>query len=408
VDFSDLQPITIHFDGSVDKRTVDVNREYSMDLWFARPGDIVVAKIDLKNGAVGIVPTDWKNVVVTGHFAVYEPDLLQLVPEYLQRVIQARFFKDHLWRNKVGAEGRKEVKLDFFEKELIPLPSLVEQEAIVARWRNAKDEIASARHRIDRRVKQVEGQFLARLGLSQAEVGRRGKVFTVQWQNFERWGVSFNQQDRSVLEPALGQFPVIRLSDVVADLENGWSPQCLNRPAELGEWGVLKLGAVSFGTFNENENKALPPALKPRFELEVKNGQVLISRANITRLVGACVFIEKVRPHLMLSDKIFRVVFRENSIIEPAYLAEVMKIPQLRVQIESAATGTSATMQNITKPSLLALRLPLPPLVVQRQMIAQSAAGRTEVALERGAVDRLTREIDTEMEAVILGNKKVS
>ncbi|MGC2355270.1 MAG: hypothetical protein WA491_04355, partial [Candidatus Acidiferrum sp.] len=56
--FSDLQPITIHFDGSVERRAVETGREYSMDLWFASPGDIVVAKIDLKNGAVGIVPSD--------------------------------------------------------------------------------------------------------------------------------------------------------------------------------------------------------------------------------------------------------------------------------------------------------------------------------------------------------------
>ena len=54
--FADLQPFTIHLDGSVDRREVDAGREYSMDLFFARPGDIVVAKIDLKNGAVGIVP----------------------------------------------------------------------------------------------------------------------------------------------------------------------------------------------------------------------------------------------------------------------------------------------------------------------------------------------------------------
>jgi type I restriction enzyme S subunit len=129
--FSDLQPLTIHFDGSVDKRVVDPDREYSMDLWFARPGDIVVAKIDLKNGAVGIVPPDWNNVVVTGHFAVYEPDRSKLVPEYFQRIVQAGFFKAHLWRNKVGAEGRKEVKLDFFEEELIPLPSLVNKRRLL-------------------------------------------------------------------------------------------------------------------------------------------------------------------------------------------------------------------------------------------------------------------------------------
>lgn len=109
--FADLQPITIHFDGSVDKRKVDANREYTMDLWFARPGDIVVAKIDLKNGAVGIVPDGWLNVVVTGHFAIYEPDRSLILPEYLLLVIQSSFYKAHLWRNKVGAEGRKEEKL---------------------------------------------------------------------------------------------------------------------------------------------------------------------------------------------------------------------------------------------------------------------------------------------------------
>jgi type I restriction enzyme S subunit len=89
--FADLQPFTIHLDGSVDRREVDAGREYSMDLFFARPGDIVVAKIDLKNGAVGIVP-DWKNVVVTNHFAVYEPNLDIIVPEYFHLLIQTDYF----------------------------------------------------------------------------------------------------------------------------------------------------------------------------------------------------------------------------------------------------------------------------------------------------------------------------
>ncbi len=149
VNYSDLQPITIHFDGSMDKRVVAADREYTMDLWFARPGDIIVAKIDLKNGAVGIVPADWQNVVVTGHFAVYEPDRTRLVPEYIHRVIQTDFFRAHLWRNKVGAEGRKEVKLDFFEGEEIPLPSLAEQAAIDACWRAAQTQIATARARVE-------------------------------------------------------------------------------------------------------------------------------------------------------------------------------------------------------------------------------------------------------------------
>jgi type I restriction enzyme S subunit len=90
--FADLQPITIHLDGSIDRRDVDNGRVYSMDLFFAHPGDIVVAKIDLKNGAVGIVP-NWKNVVVTNHFALYEPDRDLIVPEYFLLLFRQRSSK---------------------------------------------------------------------------------------------------------------------------------------------------------------------------------------------------------------------------------------------------------------------------------------------------------------------------
>lgn len=135
--FADLQPITVHANGMISPREVDTSRPYTMDLFFARPGDFVVAKIDLKHGAVGILP-NWSQAVVTNHFAVYEPKLDRVVPEYLRLLIQTETFKSHLWRNKVGAEGRKEVKLDFFEQQLIPLPPRPVQQAIVDVWQAAQ------------------------------------------------------------------------------------------------------------------------------------------------------------------------------------------------------------------------------------------------------------------------------
>ena len=44
-----------------DRREVADGREFNMELFFADPGDIVVAKIDLRNGAVGVVP-DWASL----------------------------------------------------------------------------------------------------------------------------------------------------------------------------------------------------------------------------------------------------------------------------------------------------------------------------------------------------------
>ena len=162
---------------------------------------------------------------------------------------------------------------------------------------------------------------------------------------------------------------MVKLGDVIADLENGWSPNCLSRPAEPGEWGVLKLGAVSFGLFNEMENKALPKHLKPRPELEVKTGQILISRANVTRLVGAISMIAVTRDKLMLCDKIFRVVPLDPAPVDPVFLTEVLRLPDLRRQIESKLTGTSPTMKNISKPALLGLTFPLPPVTEQQKMV---------------------------------------
>lgn len=183
VSFADLQPITIHFDGSIDPREVDEGREYTMKMFGAHPGDIIVAKIDLKNGAVGIVPADFRNVAVTGHFAVYSPDSEQLIPEYLQRVIQSAFFKAYLWRNKTGAEGRKEVKLDFFESAKIPLPPKNVQSAIVAYWHAADTAIEDAMEALNLVSEELDSWLRERTN----NILLTRSWLALNWQDLKRW-----------------------------------------------------------------------------------------------------------------------------------------------------------------------------------------------------------------------------
>ena len=181
-----------------------------MDLWFARPGDIVVAKIDLKNGAVGIVPDDWQNAAVEGHFAIYEPDRAKLLPEFFHRVIQAKFFKANLWRNKVGAGRPQRSKTRIFlSGRKCVLPPLAEQKAIVARWREAQKQIAAARARVEKKKAEIEARFFADLGLIAPSQNSSPKCFAVLWKNVERWGVqqifqfSLRSQSKSKYEEVL-------------------------------------------------------------------------------------------------------------------------------------------------------------------------------------------------------------
>ncbi len=185
--FNDLTPVTIHFDGSIEPRKTSEDKEYTMELFWARPGDIVVSKIDLKNGAVAIIPDGWDNVVVTNHFAVYEPDLKKLDPRYFHLLIQTRFFKEHLWRNKVGAEGRKEVKLDFFESQVVPIPPLPIQHKIVAHWEAAQLERAAADAALSALVSELHSWLVKQT----RDFGyvTRSKVFLANYENTQQWDV---------------------------------------------------------------------------------------------------------------------------------------------------------------------------------------------------------------------------
>jgi restriction endonuclease S subunit len=97
---------------------------------------------------------------------VYEPDREQLHPTYLTRLIQTSFFKDYLWRKKVGSAGRKEVTLDLFESTLIPLPLVPIQKALVAEW----ERIDAEKQKLDRTL--ADEQARLDRALIKAKVGQ--------------------------------------------------------------------------------------------------------------------------------------------------------------------------------------------------------------------------------------------
>jgi type I restriction enzyme S subunit len=78
-----------------------------------------------------------------------------------------------------------------------------------------------------------------------------------------------------------------RLKFYLHRIEQRWSPQCDNTSADLNEWGVLKAGCVNAWDFDPSENKRLPDNVEPLINYEVRQGDVLMSRANTTALLGS-------------------------------------------------------------------------------------------------------------------------
>lgn len=163
-----------------------------------------------------------------------------------------------------------------------------------------------------------------------------------------------------------------RLHHLISRIDTGTSYRCLPRAAAPHEWGVVKVSAMSWGQFLEDEQKALPPEVVVDPATEIKAGDLLISRCNTEVLVGASVLVQSCRRRLLLSDKSLRL--NPHSEIDRRWLYLVLSSRLARIQMSDMATGTKDSMRNISQDKLLSVCLPLPPLTEQRS-IAEVASG---------------------------------
>ncbi|WP_437336599.1 restriction endonuclease subunit S [Sorangium sp. So ce394] len=157
------------------------------------------------------------------------------------------------------------------------------------------------------------------------------------------------------------------VGDVLIGIQAGKSVKTKERPAQPGELGILKVSAVTWGEFRPQENKAVLDGYDPGDCPRPMHGDLLISRANTRDLVGAPVLVEGDHPHLLLSDKILRLIV-DDARVDRRYLARALRSAAARKHFESRAGGTSGSMTNVTQDDIRSAPLPLPPLVEQRRI----------------------------------------
>ncbi len=368
-------------------------------------GDIVVSKINARKGAIGIVEGN-DTIGSTIHFRTLIPNNKKIDTKFLWLALRSSFCRNQ-FVILTGGQGKGEISETNLLSVEVPYPSLPVQQKIVGYWEKGNinaNKHAELSHNIS---DSIPDYLVLEIGLKPLKQAHSRRSFVSFWKEIDRWGVNLAREMTCQPNLSKSPFPVVSLSEVISDLQNGWSPKCLGRKVEGDEWGVLKVGAVSFGWFDERQNKALPPNLTPREQYEVKPGDLIISRANITQYVGACALVGKVRPKLMLCDKLFRVIWKQDSTVLPEYLNEILKIPHLRWQIENNLTGASPTMKNISKPALMALQFPLPPLSVQEKIIKIIESKRVEsrALLQKASDNRKT--LVKKVEKFILGTLSV-
>ncbi len=228
----------------------------------------------------------------------------------------------------------KYIKIGNLTGAKIPLPPLPEQRRIAAILNKADELRAKRREAIAKLDQLLQSVFL--------------EMFGDPVINSQGW-------------------PQVPFEDLLESIDSGKSPVCLERSVVDGEWGVLKLGAVTRCTFDPAENKALPPGTAYEPSLEVNKGDLLFTRKNTYDLVAACAYVSETPPRLLLPDLIFRFRFKFEAPIFPRYLQALLTHPGKRKSLQSLAGGAAGSMPNISKAKLKTVLIELPPKALQEQ-----------------------------------------
>ncbi len=264
-------------------------------------GDIIVRSTDLQNDwnslRVGLVRD--RGIITSAYLCLGTTGAL--IPEY--GYLQLHAFDLMKVFYGMGSGLRQNLDFSDFKRMLIFVPPPDEQAAIV-RFLDHADRLIRRYTRAKRRLIELlneQKQAIIHQAVTRGlDPDVRLKPSGVDW---------------------LGDLPehwdVRRVRSLVASIDQGVSPQAEATLADDVSWGVLKAGCVNRGVFREKEHKRLPNEFAFDRSLAVRVGDVLVSRAcGSPKLVGSVGRVRSLRYRLILSDKTFRLNFREPRLAE--------------------------------------------------------------------------------------------
>jgi type I restriction enzyme S subunit len=206
-------------------------------------------------------------------------------------------------------------------------------------------KIAEIFSTVDRAIEQTEALIAKQQRI------KTGLMQDLLTRGIDEHGNLRSEQTHKFKDSPLGRIPVEwevkRLGKLLANINQGWSPDCNSEPALIGEWGVIKTTSVEWQGYSDYENKALPERLKPRYSLEIISGDLLMTRAGPNSRVGVIAYVYHTRDKLMLSDKIYRLIPAEN--MDGRFLCYALSGFETQKHLSNYKTGMAESQTNISQ-----------------------------------------------------------
>lgn len=181
-------------------------------------GQFIISKIDARNGAMGIVPKELNNAVVTQDFLSYDIDTTKVNHQYFVLVCTTKQFIEFCQSCSSGTTNRQRVNEAQFLNIKVPVPSIEEQNKLVEEYNkriSTADGLVKDSQAIDHNILRY---FDSRVGLKQS-------CPQIKLLNFIRYVEISNRWDTFIATKKLSaDVPIYPLGNFITEIATGTTP----------------------------------------------------------------------------------------------------------------------------------------------------------------------------------------
>lgn len=157
----------------------------------AHAGQLILSRIDARNGAFGIVPAELDNAIVTNDFWLFE--VQDALPQYVMLVLSSNQFQ-HYWQTKsTGTTNRQRISEVLFLEAKIALPPIDRQHELVNTYSDKQNQAKNFARRAQSITTAIDAYLLQELGIKKIQSASDDSLIKfIHFATLSQWGVDKN------------------------------------------------------------------------------------------------------------------------------------------------------------------------------------------------------------------------
>jgi len=286
--------------GGVYLRDIEEGRKIgTKNQFLVKKGQFLLSKIDARNGAFGVVPEEVDGAIITGNFWTFDVDYSKINPHFLALLTTTPEFIKFSENASNGTTNRHYLQEDLFLNVKIPLPTLEEQNQIVAAYNK---RIAEA-ERLENEAKQLEEGIEAYvfdvLGLKRTNDKKDNRKFQItKYSILERWAVDYLKKVINSTQFLEGNYPVIALAELIDSFQYGLSEKSTKEKSGIP---MLRMNNIQNSELDIKDLKYITIDEKTKEKYILNKGDLLFNRTNRKELVGKTTFYKEYSEYTIAS-----------------------------------------------------------------------------------------------------------